>query len=104
MDYREKKLRELMKDEAFVKELSAKIEAEDAQKYFAEHGVDFTMEEIKAIGSALNCSVKSNGELSEDDLEQVSGGCLIFGIISGIVAGAALIGTIYSIGRDYWGW
>ena len=74
MDEREEKLKELLKDEFFAKELSTKIEAEDAQKYFAEHGVDFTMDEMKAMGKALNLAAEKGGELSEDELEQVSGG------------------------------
>lgn len=62
-----------MKDEAFAKQLAEADSMEAAQKLFASRGIEFTMDEIKAIAAGLRAT-ESNGELSAEDLEDVAGG------------------------------
>lgn len=75
MDERIIKIKELIADEAFVKELLGKVTAEDAQACFAAKGVDFSIDEINALAEKLNSYMKDSGDaLSEEELEAVSGG------------------------------
>lgn len=56
------------------------MEPEEAQKVLAENGFDFTLEEILEAGTELykmRESMNNGGELSEDDLDDVAGGCII---------------------------
>lgn len=63
-------------------ELTKKIvvlSPEDAQKVLAENGYEFSMDEIMEAGKTINemlakIRAGQTGELSEDDLEDVSGG------------------------------
>ncbi len=85
---REALVEKIMQDQAFVDQLSDAESAEAAQKLFASKGVEFTLEEVKAIAAGVQAE---NGELSEDDLEAVSGGVslkdvdTIVKIINGVV-------------------
>ena len=84
----EEKLKEVLSDDAFVKELLAMEKPEDVQAALEEKGVEFTLDDIKQIGEVIR-KVQSgeisqeqveraaNGELSEDELEGVSGGILL---------------------------
>lgn len=65
------KVEEAMKDEAFAQKLFETESAEDAQKLFADKGIEFTLEELKAIAA---CAQNEDGELQEEALENVSGG------------------------------
>ena len=84
------KVEEVMKDESFVQQLAATEEPEEAQKLFASRGIDFTLEEVKAIAAGVQ---SENGELGEDDLEAVSGGSVLatIGAVVGIVGGVVSI-------------
>ena len=92
------KLEELFKDEDFVKELAPTSNAAEAQAVFAAHGLELTPEEVKAISQQCAGCIKkleeNDGELSEEDLEQISGGAfsgnpdnLIAGFTAGGTAG-----------------
>lgn len=64
----EKKLQELMKDEAFMKELVQLKTKDEVQELFKSKGVEFTLEELEEFereGTKL---------LKNSDLEDVSGG------------------------------
>ncbi len=77
-DLRIEKLQALLTDETFVRGLAEQLQPEDAQAYFAAHGLDFTKDEILQMGRALNARLKQQRgeELTEDELAEVSGGCL----------------------------
>ena len=106
-----KKIQELMKDEAFVKELLSKEEPEDVQVLFEDNGVDLSIDDIKMMGSILDKVASgemaaddvermANGELTEDELEDVAGGLISLGVMltCAIIGGiAATGGTIYCI-------
>lgn len=80
MDAREEKLRELMGDASFVRELMAKPEMAEAQKLFAAHGVAFSEQEMLRLRDAVQTSAQSDGaELSDKELNGVAGGYCIPG-------------------------
>ncbi len=86
----EQKIKELFSDEQFVKELFALETPEEVQAVLADNDVEISVEEILKIRELL--IKKENGELSDEDLEEVSGGLvqvithativLVMGIIS----------------------
>ena len=61
MDERIIKMKELMQDEAFVKELCAKANAEELRACFGEHGIEMSPEEINQI---IECAERSAAEKS----------------------------------------
>ena len=65
------KLNELLEDPQFVDALSTTKSAEDMARLLGEYGVNVTAEELEG----LVASVPATGELSEEDLEAVAGGC-----------------------------
>ena len=79
-----------MKDQAFVDQLSAAQSAEEAQKIFASKGIDFTLEEVKAIA----LGVEKGDELGEEELEAVSGGSIT---LAGIWTVVKIVGGVVTI-------
>ena len=67
----EKRAKELFADKEFVKSLLALETPEQVQAAAKAKGLDLTLDEISAIKGSLT---KTNGELSEADLEKVAGG------------------------------
>jgi len=80
------KMEEAVKDEAFVNQLAEAENAEEAQKLFESKGISLSLEEVEAIANQLK---SANGELSDDALENVSGG-LVTPVI--IIGGIVLYG------------
>ena len=75
MDERTEKLKELLSDEAFAKQILSAESAESVQAMLEEKGVSLTIEEIEKTGELLEHYAEGqDGELSEDDLEGVAGG------------------------------
>lgn len=105
MDNRIEKLRGLLDDEAFVKELFAKDTPEEAQAFFKSKGADITLEEVKSLGetigklvngeiSAEDLVAAASGELSEAELENAAGGEVIGAVATGlIIFGTSVIAT-----------
>lgn len=74
----------LLEKEEFLGKLS-KVENDEAcQKLFAEYGVDLSVEDIRLMVKESANASSENGELSAEQLENVSGGS---------VFGCFLIGT-----------
>ena len=101
---RETKFQKLMADKAFVEGLAQQVQPEDAQAYFAANGVDFTLEEIKALGKAISLRAKQQRgeELTEDELAEVSGGAGVFATLAtffcGLIGVAGLgVGVAYGL-------
>jgi len=63
----------LTNDMDFAKEI-AEMEAEDAAKALQAKGFDFTAEELCAFVDDLNAFLQENGQLNEEDLDNVAGG------------------------------
>ena len=76
----EEKLKELLKDPSFQEAVSKATSAEDVSALLAQHGIQIPPEEISA---AL---AQSEGELNEDELDEVAGGCVVCRWIYALVA------------------
>lgn len=95
------KINALMEDEGFVESILQLETAEEVQKAFADKGVDLTVQDIEAIKDAV--IAKTEGELSEDDLENVAGGADVGGIITVVVDGILKLGDkIHEWTRRRW--
>ena len=72
------KMKELLQDEKFLKKISKIKSAEELQKTFEDEGVKMTLEEAKLSLEKANEIKKKyqSGELSESELESISGGSL----------------------------
>ena len=100
------KFMELLHDEAFSKEFFNCASEAAVKELLDRNGVDFSMEEIDAImvgvGTTLQKLEENNGELTEEDLEQVAGGWswggffkgIGLGIVVGAIMGAIVVGCI----------
>ena len=88
---------ETVSDKVFVARLEASATVEEAQKVFAEKGIDLTVEELQKIAEDLS----GKEELSEADLENVAGGDLF-----SFTAGCAIaLGVLAIIGISLaWKW
>lgn len=86
-------LREVFSDENFVKELVALETPEEVQARLKEKNVDLSMEQIEMLREKLG--KQQDGELSEDDLEEVAGG-LVEEVLNCITAVVNLITEISS--------
>ena len=90
---RMEQLSALLSSEDFCKEFLACTEKPAAVKLFADNGMEMTEDDIAVLAAQIHAMaqklVENDGELSEEDLEQIAGGGL-FAWIAGI--GAALSG------------
>lgn len=75
------KIRVLMENEAFGKEIENVETAAELQKAFEGHGIEITEDEVVEICKGI--AANKDGIISEEDLDAVSGG--------GILVGAAMI-------------
>lgn len=108
-------IQSLFSNEKFVKELLTKQTAEEAQDFICENGYNISLEEVKMIGEGLRrlssgelsldyLNKAVNGELSEDELEDVAGGfalstlCVV-AFIGGVVGGGGAVFAVFQ-----WGW
>ena len=91
---RSEKLQALLNDKTFAEGLAGKKEPEDAQKYFAENGLELSHEDIMGLGKMLNQLSAKNGELSEDELADVAGGSWWGVVLGGLGCGVGLPAAI----------
>ncbi len=68
------KFNELMQNEAFVEKLFALENDTEVRDLLTKNGVELSLAEIAAIKTGLDFRFSKDGELSEDDLENVAGG------------------------------
>ncbi len=68
------KVLELLKSEEFLLKLEDTNSNEEAQKLFAAEGVTLEMDKVQDIREALTSVLEDPKEISEEDLENVSGG------------------------------
>jgi hypothetical protein len=90
----QKRVKELLSEEAFVKSLVSLETPEQVQAAFKAKGVDVTVDEVKALGEAVKQS--ASGDVSDADLEKVAGG--FTGQDIATIMGALPPGAIDSIG------
>lgn len=88
---KEQKLAELFQNEQFKKEANELKTAEELQRLFASYGLELSLDEVYSLCEKIALNMEK-GELSEDELENVSGG---FAITAGVVAlGVGCIGAL----------
>lgn len=99
----EERIKEVFADEDFVKEFFSKETPEEAQAILAEKDIDVSIEELVAIKNIIDEKLQAaengeDGELCDDDLENVAGGVLLtftgFVLIS--VAVPAVLGLLFT--------
>ena len=76
----EMRIKEVFSDEAFVKQLLEQEEPEQVQALLLERDVDITIEQIVQIRDIVEKHLKGEiniNELSEEDLEKISGGFIL---------------------------
>ena len=93
------KLEEVLKDEGFVKSLLEMENPEDVQTALAEKDIEVTLEELASARDLLSKYGEKGSELSEDELEEVSGGVITGIIICVCVALGA--GLVMGVGAEH---
>lgn len=89
----EQQIKELFSNEEFIDSLLALETPEEVQKALTDQGVDLSIQEILAIKDSIANSLDSEEELSEEQLETVTGGSfLVVAIISAVVTGLIKLG------------
>jgi lactobin A/cerein 7B family class IIb bacteriocin len=88
----EAEVREIFSDEAFTSSLLALETAEEVQSALSDKGLDLSLDEIATIRGSILTATTQGGELSEEQLESVSGGIgpitlFIIALVVGSVAG-----------------
>ena len=99
----EERIKEIFTDEEFVKEFFSKETPEEAQDMLAEKDIDVSIEELIAIKNIIDEKLQAaendeDGEICDDDLENVSGGVLLTGTacILVVVAVPAVLGLLFT--------
>ena len=81
------KVQKLLSDEEFVKKLISQDTIEDAKKLFEDQGIATSIEEMEMLGRFIKkISQKGNEKLSEEDLEEISGGSAGSFVVRGLGA------------------
>lgn len=97
----EQQIQELFSDEAFVTSILEMETPEEVQAALADKGLELSLEEISSIQNTLNTN---EGELSEDELENVAGGIAITTVICGLIIGGAAASGGFNLGKAVHRW
>ena len=99
----EERIKEIFADEEFVKELFSKETPEEVQALLAEKDIDVSIEELVAIKNIIDKKLQAaadgeDGEICDDDLENVAGGVLLTftGFVLITVAVPAVLGLLFT--------
>ena len=91
-DPRIEKLQQVMQNKQYAEELMAPETTEEIQAKFAEAGIEFSADEVeKIVEFVASQPVTKDEELSEDSLENVTGG--VFPIGMAIFLGLTILGV-----------
>ena len=77
----QEKIQEVFSDEAFLKEIFSKDTPEEVQTILAEKDIELSIEDILTLRKIIEKKLNQGVELSDDDLEDVSGGVVVIGAI-----------------------
>ena len=97
----EERIKEVFSDEAFVAQIFEQETAEQVQELLAEKEIELSIKEIEKIKEYVEKALKGEEnveELSDEDLEDVSGGVIgllivnVIGLSVAVAAGGALVG------------
>ena len=104
---KEKMISEAMKDIKFVEKIIDIRSPEEMQKAFATKKIDLSLEEAQAVISTIKkLSESKPGEVSDEDLEEISGGAtsstnsiIPLVIIGGLAASMVVANTVDKVYR-----
>ena len=96
------KFLDLLHDEAFRTDFMNCASAEAVKELLDRNGIPFTMEDIDAMLMAISATLQkldeNNGELTEEDLEQIAGGwswgCFFKNVGLGLLAGVIIVAVV----------
>lgn len=74
-------MEKVLGDSAVIEKVIDAESMEEAKGILAANGLELTDEEMGELGKALDAAVSGNGELSEDQLEDVAGGASLLSTI-----------------------
>ena len=77
----QEKIQEVFSDEAFLKEIFSKETPEEVQTILAEKDIELSIEDILTLRKIIEKKSNQGVELSDDDLEDISGGVVVIGAI-----------------------
>ena len=77
----QEKIQEVFSDEAFFKEIFSKEIPEEVQSILAEKDVELSIEDILKLRKIIEKKLNQGVELSDDELEDVTGGVVVIGAI-----------------------
>ena len=77
----QEKIQEVFSDEAFLKEIFSKEIPEEVQSILAEKDVELSIEDILTLRKIIEKKLNQGVELSDDELEDVTGGVVVIGAI-----------------------
>ena len=98
----EERIKEVFSDEAFVKQLFEQESPEQVQELLLDKEIDLSVDEIKKLRELIEKHISGElnlEELSDEELESVSGGIVevaaFFAILGGmlLLAGAGFVGA-----------
>lgn len=107
MKKEEKMISEAMRDIKFVEKIIDIRSPEEMQKAFATKEIDLSLEEAQAVISTIKkLSESKSGEVSDEDLEEISGGAtsstnsiIPLVIIGGLAASMVVANTVDKVYR-----
>lgn len=76
------KLKEFFSSEELSTQLLECQTPQEAKQLLAENGIDVTDDEIKILRDCIDKFVENDGQLSEEELSEISGGWSVSGIVS----------------------
>ena len=77
----QEKIQEVFSDEAFLKEIFSKEIPEEVQSILAEKDVELSIEDILKLRKIIEKKLNQGVELSDDKLEDGTGGVVVIGAI-----------------------
>lgn len=77
----QEKIQEVFSNEAFLKEIFSKEIPEEVQSILAEKDVELSIEDILKLRKIIEKKLNQGVELSDDELEDVTGGVVVIGAI-----------------------
>ena len=97
------KMAELLNSEEFLKKITNLKTPEEVQKAFKDQGIDISIEEIGALGDAINAQILGKN-LDDKSLSDVNGGLslpgdIVAGGTLGFVAGTGLGLCLWGAGK-----
>ena len=90
---------EFLSDPQVIAKLKKSKSEEEVVSYLKENGIDITVKKAQIIKEALATIDSYSGKLTDEQLDEITGGASVGKIMAGIVLGAVTIATIAGGGK-----